>query len=133
MFLRELNNTQKNGFWKLANKLVFIDGKIEKSEKRMLEEYNFELGLAELEIKDYPDDVEKILSDMELDKRLKKIVMFELIGLAFSDDYYDQSEKELLIDIQNKIGLSETDVTELGKFVNEVLALYSKIGDFINE
>lgn len=99
----------------------------------MLEEYRFELGDSGLKIDAPSDDVTTIIESMNLNNKTRKILMFELMGLAFTDDYFDQTEKDLLIEIQNIIGISDDEITILGKYVNDILKLYSEIGDYINE
>lgn len=132
MLLKEFNDNQKINFWKLANILVKADGKMEDSEKNMLDEYKDELGIGEYEYYEGTESLESIINDMNLDIRLKKILMFELLGLAFADDYFDQEEKELLVKIQALIELNDETVKKLGKMVNELFDLYSRIGDEIN-
>ena len=133
MLLREFNEIQKMNFWKLANNLVMVDGEVKDSEIKMLNEYKTELGLGDLKIESYSEELSDIIESMNLNRKQKKILMFELIGLAFTDDYYAESEKNYLMEIQRIIKMSDADVTIIGNYVNKVLKLYSELGEYINE
>ena len=133
MLLREFNDTQKMNFWKLANNLVMVDGEVKDSEIDMLNAYKTELGLDDLKIQSFSEELKDIIKSMKLNKRQKKILMFELIGLAFTDDYYAESEKNYLMEIQRIINMSDDDVAIIGNYVNKVLKIYSELGEYINE
>lgn len=133
MFLKDYNKAQKQGFWILANQLVMADGKREKKEELMLEGYKAEMEMYDLEIKNYSDDVKAVIKKMNLSKRQKKILMFELIGLAFSDSYYDVSEELYLKKVQRALDLDGNDIKIIGGFVNDTLCLYEQISAYVNE
>ena len=132
MYLNELNKEQKKVFWKLANKIVMADGKVTVDEIKMLEEYKNELKSMDFEIKECPDIVSEIIDCVEYDNRVKKIILFELVGLAYSDNDYDQTERKLILEIKKLLGATDDSLLEIEKLILETSKLYGKIGDFIN-
>lgn len=133
MFLRKFSEIQKKGFWDLANMMVLADGEVVDSERKLLNEYKIELGHTEFEIGKFDTNIKKTISSMKLNEKEKKELMFELIGVAYSDNNFDITERKILQDIQKELKLSDKEVSIIGKFVNSVLNIYSLIGEYFND
>ena len=95
MFLKELNKEEAICFLNLVSIFAKVDNKFAKEEKVLVDEYKEELGISDEEIKvmEY-DDVIKILH--ESSDKSKRIIYFELVGLALVDGEYENEEVDFL-------------------------------------
>lgn len=115
MFLKELNNDEKRAFANLIYNLAEIDKKIAKNEKKLIKEY-----LKELEIKE--DGFSK-LSYTEImyvltksSERVKKIIYFELLGLALVDGNYEEKEIDYLDKVAGELGITRVNKISFANF-----------------
>ena len=97
MYLALLNSDEKEMFLGLAYNLATVDGDYSDEEKNVIIGYCQEMQ-CEFDEKTMIKPNEHILNKINAisDKRAKKIVIFELIGLAMADGKYDDNERELL-------------------------------------
>lgn len=110
MFLKELNKDESMCFLNLVSIFAKVDNKFAKEEKVLVDEYREELGIHTEEIKTIEyDEIINILK--ESSDRSKKIIYFELVGLALVDGEYEDEE----IDFLEKIA-AEFNITRAKKF-----------------
>ncbi|MGG7060004.1 hypothetical protein ACQPUY_16030 [Clostridium nigeriense] len=110
MFLKELNKDESMCFLNLVSIFAKVDNKFAKEEKVLVDEYREELGIHTEEIKTIEyDEIINILK--ESSDRSKKIIYFELVGLALVDGEYEDEE----IDFLEKIA-TEFNITRAKKF-----------------
>ncbi|MBM7833671.1 hypothetical protein [Clostridium sardiniense] len=95
MFLKELNNEEAVSFVNLLDQFANIDNEVAREEKRLIEGYVKELGLEKdkIGILSY-DDIVAVLKKSK--ERIKRIIYFELIGLALVDGNYGDLEVDYL-------------------------------------
>lgn len=95
MFLKELNKGEANAFLNLVSIFARIDNEFAKEEKALLDEYKEELGLVDSEINEmeYEDIIESLKSSTD---RARRIIYFELVGLALVDGEYEDEEVDFL-------------------------------------
>ncbi|MGG7077976.1 hypothetical protein [Clostridium sardiniense] len=95
MFLKELNNEEAVSFVNLLDQFANIDNVVAREEKRLIEGYVKELGLEKdkVGILSY-DDIVAVLKKSK--ERIKRIIYFELIGLALVDGNYGDLEVDYL-------------------------------------
>lgn len=95
MFLKELNNEEAVAFVNLLDQFANVDNEVAREEKRLIEGYVKELGLEKdkVGILSYDDIVEVLKKSKE---RIKRIIYFELIGLALVDGNYGDLEVDYL-------------------------------------
>lgn len=129
MFLSFLSTNQKKLFISLAYNLAVSDGDLSENERTAIKSYSMEMGM-EFEFEDVNTDIEYVVS--ELNKlsgiREKKIVIFELIGLAMSDCNYDDGERKIVRKILKIFGLD----IEFGVFCEKKLAEYLNLQEELN-
>lgn len=105
MFLNELNKNEAVAFVNVVSEFANIDNTFAKEEKEVLDGYLEELKLDKDSVgKMNFDDSLKTLN--ESNDRIKKIVYFELIGIALVDGEYQDKEVDFLDDIANKFEIS---------------------------
>ncbi|MBY0756126.1 hypothetical protein K5V21_11795 [Clostridium sardiniense] len=95
MFLKELNNEEAVAFVNLLDQFANVDNEVAREEKRLIEGYVKELGLEKdkVGILSY-DDIVAVLKKSK--ERIKRIIYFELIGLALVDGNYGDLEVDYL-------------------------------------
>ena len=134
MFLAELLENEKKLFWELANELVFVDGQIEDGEIEMMEAYRKELGDESYLIEKPSCTIGKIpASKNVLEEKKKKIIYFELLGLAYADKEYVDSEKIMLHDLKKEFHISDADEKDMQEIIEKITDSYLKLGKILNE
>lgn len=133
MFLGELLENEKRLFWELANYLVLADGKIADGEVEMLEAYKEELGKKDYIIEKSSYSAKELILENNLDLRKKKIIFFELLGLAFADNKYVDSEKKVLNEVKQAFNISDEDEREMLEIIQKIMDSYLNLGRILNE
>lgn len=133
MYLALLNENQKHLFLEAANYLSLLDGEKSFDEQKMIEAYCYEMGM------DLNFEVGKITSSDEIVNSLvescgekeKKIIIFELIGLAVADGCYDKEEKTWISEVRRKFGMSEEFGVNCEKMIQEYIVFQNQLNELI--
>lgn len=132
MFLNQLSEKEKRAFISLGIHVAKSDGIFVEEEQKMLKEY-----CKEMEI-EYLDSVQPMLIDelvqlySESKGHIKKIILFELLGLAYSDGKYHDTEKVFISEFAKKIGLCDTDVEKATRLFIKYFTLVEEIVQFLS-
>lgn len=115
MFLKEFNKEEAKAFINLVNQFANVDDNFVKEEEKLIKEYKNELNLEE----DYElilayDEVISILRRSS--ERIKKIVYFELVGLALIDGNYEDIEVDFLDKIAIDLDINRSIKIEFANF-----------------
>ena len=115
MFLKEFNKEEAKAFINLVNQFANVDDNFAKEEEKLIKEYKNELNIEE----DYDlvlayDDVISILRRSS--ERIKKIVYFELVGLALIDGNYEDIEVDFLDKIAIDLDINRSMKIEFANF-----------------
>ncbi|WP_024615129.1 hypothetical protein [Clostridium sp. Ade.TY] len=107
MFLKELNNKEAIAFINLVNEFANIDHVLRREEKRLIKDYLKELNLDSSEIGavSYDEALEILKNSKE---RTKRIVYFELVGLALVDGNYGEVEVDYLDKIATDLDINRS-------------------------
>lgn len=132
MLLDSLTLEEKKAFWNIANVLASADGRA-LEEESILEQYNDEMGTGF----EYPDasqiDVNKELESIKNSSaKNRKIVYFELFGVAYADTEFTDREKNLLDEICLDLAIAESDRETLENSVRTIFDTYRKLGETFN-
>lgn len=105
MFLNELKRDEAIAFLELVNQMANVDEVFAKEEKELIEDYKEELKLPkDYEMKNISyEDIMKVLSKATI--RNKRIIYFEILGLALIDGDYEAREIELLEKIEKDLNI----------------------------
>ena len=111
----ECNKEEAKAFINLVNQFANIDDNFVKEEEKLIKEYKNELNIEE----DYDlvltyDDVISILRRSP--ERIKKIVYFELVGLALIDGNYEDIEVDFLDKIAIDLDINRSIKIEFANF-----------------
>jgi len=93
MFLNRLNEKEKKAFLQLAKYVAKIDDNVSKKEEEIIDYFCIKMQLNKNIVKEN-DDLYNILSNFET-KTSKHIVLLELLGLIYADDFLHFKEQEL--------------------------------------
>lgn len=129
MFLSLLNTEQKKMFLSLAYNLATSDGDFSENERLLIKSYSVEMNM-ELKIEDVDKDINHVVSRINdiCGIKEKKIIIFEIIGLAMADYNYDDGEYEI---VQKALSVFELD-SEFGIFCEKKLSEYFSLQEEIN-
>ena len=132
MLLDELTLEEKKAFWNIANVLASADGR-SLEEESILEQYNEEMGTGF----EYPDasqiDIKNELESIKASSaKNRKIVYFELYGVAYADTSFDDREKKILDEVCLALSITDDVRETLESSVKTIFDTYRKLGDVFN-
>lgn len=132
MYLTMLNEKQKQLFLGVAYFLTKIDGDYSIEEKRMIDSYCYEMQMDfNSQIMNKP--IEDIINEMQMacGERERRIIIFEMVGLAMSDCNYGEEERKFISALMEKFGLKEKFGKECEKILNEYIEFQNRINKMI--
>lgn len=123
MFLNELSKKEAMAFINLVKEFANIDEIFAKEEKGLIEEYTKELALESENIKTFSmAEIEEVLKDST--ERAKKIIYFELVGLALVDGEFEHKEKVFLNNLAYSFNIGLSRRLEFIDFFRHVKSVY---------
>lgn len=123
MFLHELNKEESIAFINLVKEFANIDEIFANEEKKLIDDYIKELSLEECDVyKLTLEEIEKTLRDSS--DRVKKIIYFELVGLALVDGEYEHKEKVFLNNLAYSFNIGLARRLEFMDFFRHVKSIY---------
>jgi len=134
MFLNLLTKNQKRLFLELVVKATEANGVVEIEEKNMLKE--FALQMQETPVYSTEKSTEELLKLIKMDSSETnlKIIVFEILGVMYSDKVYDSKEKDFINNMVNIFELSQDIPDEFDKLIVKYASLYKEIlGKVIGE
>ena len=113
MFLELLNEAQRRAFLRVARLLVERDGLLDREEQRA-----FDLAVQEARLSppdEVPSSLEELVPELaHVDSPIaRRVVMMELMFLASVDGLVSESERTLLYDLADRLGVSQRDLGRL--------------------
>ena len=129
MFLNNLNYKQKKVFLGMAKTiLVSDDGKIDEAEENYLRSICSEMSLGFEDNEEIRNDKLKEMFSTDEEARL---VLVELIALAYSNGEYHENEKKYIYEILKSFGFENSILVDIEKIVKTFFEMQQKIIDFI--
>lgn len=116
----------------LAYNFAASDGDYSIEEQVTIQEYCFEMQI-EFDEKTMVKPIDEIICEFSQRSNLKtkKIIVFELIGLAMADNKYDDNEKSIVLDMENKFGLDKRFGDECEKIIDEYISFQNRINNIV--
>ena len=132
MLLDQLTLEEKKAFWNIANVIASADGRA-LEEESILEQYNEEMGTGF----EYPDasqiDIKNELESIKASSsKNRKIVYFELYGVAYADTSFDDREKKILDEACLALSIADDVRETLESSVKTIFDTYRKLSDVFN-
>lgn len=132
MYLALLGKEEKELFLGLAYNMAASDGYYSDVEKETIAEYCKEMQI------DFNENtmikpIEKLLNRFNeiSDGKIKKIIVFELIGLAMVDNNYNVEEKKLMKKIEEAFGIEQGFDEKCELIISEYISFQQKINQLI--
>jgi len=122
MYLTLLNEKEKEAFLGLAYNLAAADGNYSDEEKDVISGYCEEMQYK-FDEKSMVKSTDTLLNMVNANssEKTKKIIIFELVGLAMADNNYDEDERALISLMEKKfsidIGYANKCEEELNKYI----------------
>ena len=132
MYLSLLNKNEKIYFLGLAYNIATIDGNYSNEEKAMINGYCQEMQVEFNEktmINSNDFFITKINSSS--DNKVKKIILFELIGLAMSDNNYDEIEKEMVLDLSKSFKIESSYLDKCEDALIKYITFQNKLNKLV--
>jgi tellurite resistance protein len=132
MYLALLDKEEKELFLGLAFDLAAADGNYSDEEKAMMDAYCQEMQITfdkEAMVQTEDDIIASFKN--KSDNKAKKILIFELIGLALADGNYDASEKALVSKLEKEFEMEDGFADKCENILMEYLAFQGKINQLI--
>lgn len=134
MLLNQFTSEEKNAFLSLCVHAAKANNVFADEEYEMLHAYCKEMGVEDFDA-NLADDLETVAQVFKLSTiKNKKIMLFELLGLLYSDGSYDGLEKEFLKNFLDTVGdIGQKDIDVFSKYISEYLELLKKIVASVEE
>lgn len=132
MYLSGLSEKQKNLFLELAYQLALIDNDYSEKEKIMIKSYCDEMGM-EVPAAIRAGSIEETIAVMNngctaLEKR---IIAFEMLGLAMVDGNYDEAERRVLDEIMRVFEVGEDFAQKSEKLLDEYIGIQNRMNTLV--
>lgn len=128
MYLSLLEEEKKRVFLELAYEMAFLDNDFSEKEQLMIESYCNEMQIdvpSVIRARSMADLIETIKEEWE--EREKKIVLFEIIGLAMIDGNYDEKERKSIASMTEVFGLRDKFRDECEILLKEYVEMQSRM------
>ena len=136
MYLMNLSEKVKKAFLELAYLVAVSDNDYSDDEKLVMEAYKKELqieyDLNNLEGNIDPEAVVQVLC-AEANEAEKKIIVFEITGLAMTDNQYDDEERKMIKQMNAAFKLDDDYPSKCEALINKYVELQSQIDALVTE
>ena len=132
MFLDAFNRKEKLAFLPLAKKVMLADNRIEEEEQNLFALYLQEMQLRESEV-EYLTEEAAYSVFQESTETIRRQTLIELISLSMCDNQYDAAEKSTIETIAQQLNVSSTVLAHMTSCVIELLDIYKKLNEIIEE
>ena len=130
MFLNMLNEKEQKNFMELAAIAMSVDGKIEESEKEVIDVYRREMNLHDYEIKN-KEQKELITAFQASTKKIKRAVIIELAGVKDADEIIDENEENWIMKIGQEWGFRASEIRRMVRWTQDFNDLLAEGYDII--
>ena len=127
MFLQIMNTDEKAKFLEFVYKVASIDGDFAEEEQEIINSYKNELGLYEISD---TSDIDGLIAFFSTKSNvLKKMVLFETIGLINADDKIEKEEEVILKKMTGSFGLDIEVVNRIDSVAKKMQEVYDEVYD----
>ena len=132
MYLGLLKESQKEMFLELAINLAKSDGDYSEEEHAIITSYCQEMQIS-FERDKKNRSIDELVSEFALlcTAQEKKIIAFEIIGLAMCDNVYHEKEKTIIEKMRKEFGLGNEFLEKCKTVIKEYIELQKKINGFM--
>ena len=132
MLLFELSKEESKAFMRIVLEFVSIDNKVNREEKNIVAKYLSKLNLSREEANNLTvEEAKEILKNSE--DKIKKMIYFDLLGVALIDGDYETSEIDFLDEIANQFNISRANKIAFANYYYELDNMKDRSEEEINE
>ena len=132
--INELTKGESLSFLELVYLAINVDDLVFEKEEKAFEGYIERLGINN-SMEDFSDvSLEETLKNIKTyETRKKKIIFMEVLGVLFSDDIYDDVEKEFAKKVGEELSFTEEEVLRMEQVVLEYFVAYKTMINEVNK
>jgi tellurite resistance protein len=131
MFLRNLNEDQQKAFLAIAMKIAGADGRLDPSERQLIEAMRLEMGL--LHETNLPSGSIEELAEPFDSRQAQTAVLLEGIALAYADNDFSGEEQKILRALALIWNISEEDATTMENWVLDYNKLLKQAEELLSK
>lgn len=132
MYLGLLNEAQKELYAELAINLASADGTFSEEERLVADAYCQEMGISYNYNTEIPKTAEIIEKLNEIsDIKVKRIVVFEAIGLAMADNNFHANERSIIKLMADKFTIDEIYIDQCIELIDEYTRFQTKVNNLV--
>lgn len=125
MFLQTMNTEEKERFLEFVYKVANIEGEFTEEEQEIINSYKNELGLSEIP---ETSNIEGLIGYFSTKAdEMKKIVLFEIIGLINADDKIAKEEEDILSKVVASFDLDNEVVERIKSAAKKLQDVYDEV------
>lgn len=129
MFANELNFEQSSKLVDLLYKLAQIDSQYDFDEESFVEQLKLEFDVCQVNESSSINDLVDYFSSQN--EKIKKIVLFHVIFLIYSDTYLSESEKDTFNYIIEQFEIGSDEVEKIEELVNDFMDVNLRLKELI--
>ena len=129
MFANELNFEQSSKLVDLVYKLAQIDSQYDFDEESFVEQLKLEFDVCQVNESSSINDLVDYFSSQN--EKIKKIVLFHVIFLIYSDTYLSESEKDTFNYIIEQFEIGSDEVEKIEELVNDFMDVNLRLKELI--
>lgn len=134
MYLSVLNSAERVLFLGLAYHLATSDGEYSSEEQATIEGYCQEVQV-QFDDNTMIKPIDYIINELTIKSnvKVKKIIVFEAIGLAMADNNYDEGERNIVNQMISAFGLDSIFSNECEQVIKEYISFQNRINKLVLE
>ncbi len=129
MFANELNFEQSSKLVDLVYKLAQIDSQYDFDEESFVDQLKLEFDVCQVNESASINDLVDYFSSQN--EKIKKIVLFHVIFLIYSDTYLSESEKDTFNYIIEQFEIGSDEVEKIEELVNDFMDVNLRLKELI--
>lgn len=123
MILKELSRKEGIAFVQLVFEFIKMDDAFSKEQEAMVDDYLKDVGITKEDLNELTL-TESLCCIKEASERVKKIIYFELLGLALVDGEYEDFEIGFLEELSNSLKIDRASKFKYANFYFEYIDQY---------
>lgn len=131
MFLQVMNREEREKFLELIYKVANIEGEYAEEEKELIDSYKNELELTEILDTGNIEGLIEYFSSKTTE--MKKIILFEVIGLINVDDKIVKEEEDIFKKLVESFGVDNESVEKIEMVAKKLQQVYDEVYDILFE
>ena len=130
MFLSKLTREKQEAFLNLAYTMVYADGRLDATEKKLFDTYKLEINadLSKAHKVDFAKEL-AVFDDSSVEE--KTGIFFELYAIALIDESYPEEEKILVDLMQKRFGITDAKMQEMREGLKALTDAYANLAKIV--